>query len=177
VTSPHGGRKTDTLDEQILWILMGDGRASVTNIASELGVSKSTVSTRLLGLKKSGVLESVHADIDYAALGLAIQAVVFVRLRVHARGQAADFAHTVIRLPNVHSVLHLTGIDDFILQIACTSPQHLREIVESQVSVHPAVAATRSEVIFESANGKNLTSALRGWDDVRQGASYQSYFD
>src|ERR1700676_586253 len=115
------GPALDELDERILWLLAADGRASVTSMAGKLGVAPSTVTARMASLSKSGALGSIHATVDFHALGLPIQAFAFVRLRVHSRAQVAAYARRVVRLPAIANVFHLAGGEDFIVHLLATS--------------------------------------------------------
>jgi len=167
----------DAVDERIMWILVKDGRASVTDIAAEVGLSKSTVSSRIQNLRREGVLRGIHADPNHEAFGLRIQALVFVRLRAQMRPQVAEYARLVIELPTVMSAFHLTGGDDFIVHLSCVSPRHLREVVETQLSIHPAVASTRTQLVYDWARGDANMDHLEGWAHVRGTSSeYPSAF-
>lgn len=170
--------RLDHVDERILWILVDDGRASVTDIAEQVGVSKSTVTNRIQNLRRTGVLRGIHADPNWEALGLPIQALVFVRLRAQMRSHVAEYARLIIELPSVVSAFHLTGGEDFIVHLSCVSPRHLREVVETELSVHPAVASTRTQLVYDWARGDANMDHLGGWDDVRgRSPGYPSAFE
>ena len=74
-------------------------------------------------LRERGVIRGYHADVDPAALGRPIQAMIAVRLQSHARGHIPDFWRKVAELPEVLNVFFLAGADDFLVHIAARAPR------------------------------------------------------
>lgn len=163
--SPH---VIDELDEQILWELIRDGRASFTELASKINVAVSTVSARVAALRKLGVLKSVHADVDYKLLGFDVQAMVFVKLRLQSRNHVDAFAEQISKLPSLLNLYFLGSNDDFLIHILCTSADQLRDIVATQISASELVASTRTHVVFEHSIAFTHMNHLEGFDDVRR---------
>ncbi|MEZ7757295.1 Lrp/AsnC family transcriptional regulator [Microbacterium paraoxydans] len=164
---PEQGQ-VDEVDEQILWELIRDGRVTLTALAGLLGVSPSTVSARALALKRTGVLKSVHAEIDFRKVGLPVQAMVFVRLRAQARPHVREYAQLMTRLPGVLNLYFIGGNEDFLIHLVSTSTDQLRDIVATQVSMHPIVASTRTHIVYEHALGSDHMHHLSGFDEVRR---------
>jgi DNA-binding Lrp family transcriptional regulator len=100
-------------------------------------------------LRESGVIRGYHADVDPAALGRPIQAMIAVRLQSHARGHIPDFMAKIAELPEVLNVFFLGGADDFHVHIAATSTENLRDFVVVNLSGNPDVALTETNLIFE----------------------------
>ena len=95
------------------------------------------------------MIRGYHADIDPAALGRPIQAMIAVRLQSHARGHMSEFAAGMAKLPEVLNVFFLAGADDFQVHIAATSTENLRDFVVVNLSGNPDVALTETNLIFE----------------------------
>ena len=64
-----------------------------------VGVAPSTALARLRSLRQRGVIRGFHAEVDLAALGRPLQALIAVRLTVHAREQIDAFTAAVRRCP------------------------------------------------------------------------------
>ncbi|MBE0011692.1 Lrp/AsnC family transcriptional regulator [Arthrobacter sp. AET 35A] len=158
----------DELDEQILWEFIRNGRITISELAALLNVSPSTVSVRASALKRAGVLKSSHAEIDFRRVGLPIQAMVFVRLRAQARPHVQEYANLMTRLPSVLNLYFMGGDEDFLIHLVCTSTNQLRDIVATEVSMHPVVASTRTHIIYEHALGADHMDHLTGFDEVRR---------
>ncbi|HXC82580.1 MAG TPA: Lrp/AsnC ligand binding domain-containing protein, partial [Trebonia sp.] len=75
-------------------------------------------------------------------------AMIAVRLQSSARGHIRTFAAEVARLEQVLDVYFLGGKDDFLLHVATTSSDDLRDFVEN-LSDKPDVAYTETSLIFE----------------------------
>jgi len=54
----------DRFDRAILRVLAGDGRISITDLAREIGLSKSPTQARLRRLEKDGVITGYRALFD-----------------------------------------------------------------------------------------------------------------
>lgn len=57
----------DTVDEHILAGLQRDGRATMTELAEDVGVSANTVRNRIRAMEEAGVIEGYTAVVDYPA--------------------------------------------------------------------------------------------------------------
>ena len=118
-------------------------------LAERAGIAPSTCLARVRALWERGVIRGYHADVDPAALGRPIQAMIAVRLQSHARGHIAEFMAKIAALPEVLNVFFLGGADDFHVHIAATSTDNLRDFVVVNLSGDPDVALTETNLIFE----------------------------
>src|SRR5207248_9759401 len=107
----------DPVDLRILRVLARDARVPNNALAEQVGVAPSTALGRVRSLRERGVIRGYHADIDPAALGRPIQAMIAVRLQSHARGHIPEFAADVAKLPEVLNVFFLAGAVDFYVHI------------------------------------------------------------
>ena len=116
-----------------------------------------------------------HAEVDLAALGRPLQALIAVRLAVHAREQIDAFTRAVRGLPGVLMVFHLTGATDYLVWVAAADAQDLREFVVDHLATHPAVAHAETSLIYEHraarGSGAGWTRPSAGPRQPRAGAS------
>jgi DNA-binding Lrp family transcriptional regulator len=143
----------DAVDRAILEALSEDARLPNNRLAERLGIAPSTCLARVRALRASGVLRGFHADVDLAALGRPLQAMIAVRLTVHAREQIDAFTHAVGELPGVLSVFHVAGVNDYLVWVAAADAQDLREFVVDHLATHPAVAHAETSLIYEHRRG------------------------
>jgi DNA-binding Lrp family transcriptional regulator len=139
----------DEVDRRILRELAADARLPNNALADRVGIAASTCLGRVRALRSRGVIRGYHADIDPAALGRPIQAMIAVRLQSHARGHIPSFMDKIAQLPEVLNVFFLGGADDFLVHIAATSTENLRDFVVVNLSGNPDVALTETNLIFE----------------------------
>jgi DNA-binding Lrp family transcriptional regulator len=74
---------------------------------------------------------------------------ISVRLQSGARGHLSGFAEKMAALPEVLDVFFLGGADDFLVHIATTGSDALRDFVVGNLSSDPDVALTETNLIFE----------------------------
>ncbi len=115
---------------------------------------------RVRALRARGVLQGFHAEVDLKALGRPLQALIAVRLAVHAREQIEDFTLRVRELPGVLSIFHMTGQVDYLLWVAAADTHDLREFVVDHLATHPAVAHAETSLIYEHRRGPGIHPAL-----------------
>jgi DNA-binding Lrp family transcriptional regulator len=147
-TPSPGPQDIDEIDRAILRVLATDARTPNNAIAEHIGIAPSTCHGRIRALRERGVIRGFHADIDPAALGLGLQAMIAVQLNVHSRAQINTFVRDVPKLPGVVSVYHVAGSDDYLLHIAVRDSDTLREFVLDHLTGHPAVRHTETSLIF-----------------------------
>ena len=138
----------DEIDQVIVRELARDARLPNNELAARAGVAPSTCLSRVRSLRERGVIRGYHADIDPAAIGRPLQAMIAVRLQASARGHIRAFAGSAARLPEVLNVFFLAGKDDFLLHVAAASTQALRDLIE-RLSSDADVAYTETSLIFE----------------------------
>jgi DNA-binding Lrp family transcriptional regulator len=146
----------DAVDRAILEILSGDARTPNNQLAERVGVAPSTCLARVRALRESGVLRGFHAEVDLAALGRPLQAMIAVRLAVHERAQIEDFTAHVRALPGVLSVFHMTGQNDYLVWVAAADAHDLREFVVDHLATHPATAHAETSLIYEHRRGPGI---------------------
>ncbi|MGI9153706.1 MAG: Lrp/AsnC family transcriptional regulator, partial [Rubrivivax sp.] len=77
----------DDVDRRILALLHADARMPNSALAEAVGVAPSTCHGRVRRLQDAGVIRGFYADIDPAAIGLPLQAMISVSLQAGARGR------------------------------------------------------------------------------------------
>ena len=144
--------QVDDVDRRLLRELARDARIPNNALAELAGIAQSTCLGRVRALRERGVIRGYHADIDPAALGRPLQAMIAVRLQSDARGRIRRFVADVARLSEVLNVFFLAGKDDFLLHVAAASTEDLRDFVEN-LSSSADVAYTETSLIFEHVRG------------------------
>lgn len=150
----------DRVDRAILEALAADARMPNARLAEHAGIAPSTCLERVRALRRRGILLGFHAEVDFAALGRPLQAMIAVRLAVHAREQIIDFSRAVRELPGVLAIFHMTGPVDYLLWVAAADAQNLREFVVEHLATHPAVAHAETSLIYEHARGRGVLGGL-----------------
>ncbi len=96
----------DTVDRHILYYLQQDARAtSSTDIAEKLGLSSSTVRTRINKLEESGVIRGYHIDIDYDLAGYPLYTKIICTAPIPERDELANEARDIRGVTAVREIM------------------------------------------------------------------------
>lgn len=143
----------DPVDRRILLALHADARISNSALADAVGIAASTCHGRVRRLQEIGVIRGFYTDIDPAAVGLGLQAMISVTLQSNARGKIRSFIAQIRKRPQVMDVYFLAGGDDFILHVAARDTDDLRAFVVENLNADADVAGTQTSLIFEHLRG------------------------
>lgn len=144
-------QRLDSTDRTLVAILQNDGRLPNKELAARAGIAASTCLERVRALRARGVIHGFHADIDRLALGRGLEAIVAVRIRPHSRQFVDAFWHDALGFPEVVQVFHVTGADDFLLHVAVSDTEGLRNFVLDRLTVRPEVGHVESRVVYGQA--------------------------
>ncbi|GAA4712474.1 Lrp/AsnC family transcriptional regulator [Pseudonocardia yuanmonensis] len=138
----------DPVDRAILAELERDARIPNNALAERVGIAPSTCLTRVRALRERGVIRGFHADVDPAATGRPLQAMVSVRLQAAARRRMREFEEFVTSLPEVRDCFFLAGVDDYLLHVATADSAALRDFVVA-LNGRDQIANTQTSLIFD----------------------------
>lgn len=140
----------DALDREILSLLQGDGRATMTEVASKVGLSLSACHRRFRDLEAAGVIRGFSIDLDLDLLGLPFEALVFVTMQAGDGTAVAAFEDAVAQIPNVVQAHRLFGQPDYQLYVAAGSKQLYQELYDQQLSLLPGVRRLTSTLVMKT---------------------------
>jgi Lrp/AsnC family transcriptional regulator, leucine-responsive regulatory protein len=118
----------DPIDRDILGALELDARISFKDLAARVGLSANAVAERVRKLHDQGVIAGFKADVDPAAFGLTLRALVEVKLE--ASTTAARFEQLAARTAGVVRALVTTGKYDLLLEVVARDQADLQRIIE-----------------------------------------------
>lgn len=140
----------DRIDRRILNELRVDGRMTVTELASRVGLSKTPCQARLAKLIGSGVIRGFRATVDFKKLGEGHIAFAEVKLSDTREKALADFRAGVSKIREVEECHMIAGNFDFLLKVRTSDINSYREVLGEKISSLPHVASTSSFVAMET---------------------------
>ena len=146
----------DQIDLAIVGNLQKNARLSNKELAHRVQLSPSSCLERVRRLIAAGVFRGFHAEVDPAALGLSLQAMITVRLQRHSRRQVIAFRAHLLALPEVLAVFHVGGSYDFVMHVAVRDSNHLRDLVLDSFTTRPEVGLMETHFIFEHTRSMTL---------------------
>jgi DNA-binding Lrp family transcriptional regulator len=140
----------DWLDRKILAELQADGRRSLTDLASRVGLTVSPAHRRVRDLEKSGAIVGYRAIVDPKALGLGFEALVFVTMRQEDRATLLAFEQAVAAIPNVLLAQRLFGDPDYLLRVRTTDLDAYAKLEDDLLSTLPGVQRLNSTLVMKN---------------------------
>jgi DNA-binding Lrp family transcriptional regulator len=146
----------DPLDRKILAELQDDGRMSVTDLASHVGLSLSACHRRLRELEQSGAIERYRAVLSPAAVGLTFEAIVFVTIGRTDLSTVAAFEEALTRLANVVEAERLFGEPDYMLRVLTRDLTAYQEFYDGELGALPGVQRMTSTLVMKRIGGQGI---------------------
>lgn len=147
----------DSVDELILGVLQNDARIANKDLAAKAGIAPSTCLDRVTRLFRTGLLTRYRAEIDPAAMGRTVQALLAIQFRAHSRPLVDPFVDEIRALPETRAVYHVTGPVDFIVHVACGDIPDLQRLVLDEFTARPEVGHVQTNLVFSTWDGGALT--------------------
>jgi Lrp/AsnC family transcriptional regulator, regulator for asnA, asnC and gidA len=125
----------DQVDEAIIELLRADGRMPYRAIAREIGVTESTVRTRVRRLEESNTMRVVAVtDIEAAGYGMLLA----IGVQVESRSPEA-VARDLASIPEVFSVNVVVGAQDIEILVVARDQAAMDELIHRQLAAMPGV--------------------------------------
>lgn len=128
--------------------LREDGRASISQLAAKLGISRANAYARLDALHGAGVIGGFTVRVDPRRTGKHIAAMIFVSVR---QDQWADFRS---RLPDIAELQYfcvLTGEHDCMLLVRASDVTAVHHLISNVIAHWPSVKATETVFVLDEA--------------------------
>ncbi len=129
----------DDVSKAIIEQLQQDGRRSYAKIGKVVGLSEAAVRQRVQKLTEAGVIQVV-AVTDPLEMGFARQAMVGVRVT----GPLQPVADRIAELDEVIYVVITAGTFDLLVEVICTTDDHLLELLSDKIRSIEAVDSTET---------------------------------
>jgi Lrp/AsnC family leucine-responsive transcriptional regulator len=155
--SHHMPIKLDQIDRRILERLTHDARIPLTQLAREVGLSKTPVAARIRRLEDEGLITGYRAILSPLKLGLSHVAYVEVRLSDTRQGALDKFNAAVRQIPEVEECYMIAGGFDYLLKVRSRDIADYRQIMGAKISALPHVHATSTYVAMEAVVEQSAT--------------------
>ncbi len=126
--------KLDDTDKSIIRELQVEGRIPYSHLAPRVGLSEAATRQRVNRLVESEVVQVV-AVTDPAALGLGYQAMIGIGVD----NDVTKVADQLSDLVEASYVVIAAGRYDILVEVVCTDPDHLLQVVNEHVRSIPGV--------------------------------------
>ncbi|MGQ3101994.1 MAG: Lrp/AsnC family transcriptional regulator [Sphingopyxis solisilvae] len=140
----------DDFDRKILAILRRDGRITFTDLAQQVGLSKTPCQQRVRRLVEKGVITGFAAIVDPAKVGLDHVAFAEVKLSDTREAALKQFNAAVRAIPEVEECHMIASSFDYLLKVRTVDIRRYRIVLGEKISSLPHVASTSTFVAMET---------------------------
>lgn len=154
----------DELDQRLVGLLTKDGRMSVGDIASCLGVSSPTVRNRIKGLEQTGLLKisglidpARHQDLTTALIGL----------NIISQGKLPEVLEKLERLENISWAAVVTGRFDILVEVVFKGEMDELYRITS-IDIPQVANVVKSETFVVMKSNSKWVSLPRGMAGVQK---------
>lgn len=152
----HISSEIDQFDRRILEALTYDGRMSVTDLARQVGLSKTPCQVRLKRLMDEGYIVGFRAVLDPRRLGLDHIAFAEVRLSDTREKALNEFNSAVMKIKEVEECHMIAGSFDYLLKIRTADIKKYRQVLGEKISSLPHVSNTSTFVVMQSVKDSGV---------------------
>ncbi len=140
----------DSFDRKILAVVASEGRISVTELATRIGLSKSPTQTRLKRLEEQGVIKGYRAMLDPIQLGREHVAFVEIKLSDTRESALNAFNKAVRAIPEIEQAHLIAGSFDYLLKVRASDMSDYRKVLAEKLSTLPHIASTSTYVAMQA---------------------------
>lgn len=115
----------DKIDREILSILRDDARIPWSTLGDRVHLSANAVADRVRRLRQRGVLRRFTVDVDQAALGRDLEAVIDVTIA----SDPSEFIERVLGRDEITWMSYITGPVDFRMNVSCAGTKGLDDLL------------------------------------------------
>ncbi len=139
----------DKLDLAILQELQINGRITVTELASRVGLSKTPCQIRMRKLEEQGYILGYVALVDQKKIGIKYVAFVQVSLSDTRTRALNAFNEAVRTVPEIEQCYMIAASFDYLLKVRTSDMDNYRRVLGEKISSLPFVTQTSTFVVME----------------------------
>lgn len=141
----------DAVDRDIVAILQGDGRITLTDLAERVHLSLSRCQRRVRELEAQGVIVGYRAVVDAAKLGFGFEVLAFATLE--RPDVIAEFDAALAEVPEVIEAQRLFGEPDYLLRVVSADLASYQRLYETVLVKLPGLSGLNSTIVMKQAVG------------------------
>ena len=142
----------DEIDKQILRRLQSNARITNADLAAEVNLSPTPCLRRVKRLEQEGYIKRYTSELDLPKVGLAISALVFVRLTVNSTENAASFENAIRSIRRVQECSVLTGRFDYLLKVVARDLRDYERFIKGELADIPNVKTLETTIVLSEVD-------------------------
>ncbi len=136
----------DGKDKELIALLSANSRESTANLARALGMSRTTVTSRIERLEKRGIITGYRVEFSEAYERGQIQAHVMISSDPKS---SAFIVSSLNKNPAVRALHAVNGIYDMLAVVSAESTQHLDQVLD-EIGNTDGISKTTSSILLST---------------------------
>ncbi len=144
------GNSLDSTDLKILKILQERGKITNIHLSQEIGLSPAPTLERVKKLEREDkkIIESYHAKVNEAALGLGFSALIHVSLTRQVENAIHNFIKRVHEIDEIVECYQLTGNFDYQLRVMVQDIPAFENLIATKLSTIEEIGQMQTMVVL-----------------------------
>lgn len=140
----------DQFDRSIISILKTEGRITLTELASRVGLTKTPCAARVKRLETEGYILGYRAIVDSEKLGLGHIAFVEMKLTDTKLSALEAFSEAAREIPEIEQMHLIAGPFDYLIKVRTADINAFRLVLGEKLSALPFVAHSSTFVAMST---------------------------
>ncbi|WP_099867555.1 Lrp/AsnC family transcriptional regulator [Pararhizobium haloflavum] len=145
----------DELDNRLITRLRHDGRRSISDLASDLGVSRATVRARMERLERSGAILGYTVILRADAVDLPVRGIMMIDIEGHAADRVVK---ALGGFPEISAIHTTNGRWDIVVELGAATLSDFDAVLR-RIRLIPGVAGSETSLLL--ATPRSTRAALR----------------
>jgi len=141
--------KFDRYDRILLRTLQAKGRASNVELSEQVNLSAPQCYRRVQRLENEGIIRGYAAQVEPAAIGLAVTAFVSLNIAREQFKQVRKLEMAIRAFPEILECYTISGDFDYLLKVVASDLKALSGFLTDRLMQVPGVAGVKSMVCLE----------------------------
>lgn len=150
------GIKLDIIDLKILRILQERGRITNLLLSQEIGLSPAPTLERVKKLESSGIIESYHAQVNDALLGIGIKAFISISLERQKVDAIVTFKEKIQAISEILECYQVTGNADYFLKVIVKDIPSFERLISNKLSQIEEIGQMQTMMILSKVKDSKV---------------------
>ena len=148
-------RKIDRTDRRILELLQQNSKASIQQIAEQVGLSATPCLRRIKRLEENGIIRRQVALLEQEKLGLNLSAIIGISMDRHTPDRFENFERAIKDLPEIIECSIVTGQQaDYLLKAVLPDMAHYEAFLLGKLTKIEGVTGVHSSFVLRKVIDK-----------------------
>ncbi len=152
----YSNMNVDAIDLKILKYLQNNARLSNQELAELVNLSTSACHRRVKILESSGIIEKYQAKVNYAKLGIKIEAIVEIKLAQLTEDDHKFFLDQINDFDEVINAYIITGESNYVLHVATKDLNSFSQFIINKLNKIKGIISINSKIILDKVMQKSL---------------------